>query len=89
MESVLRHIRNETDMDLLFRGHSIVGPVVTVYDYLQYLTCAKFVTPLITERLGRLNEEKAPLLDGKPPPVSPWAARAVYAPGADTASACR
>ncbi len=45
----------------------VLGPIVTAYDYLQYLKCAKFFLPLIHERLGQLQKEKLPLFDPKVP----------------------
>ena len=51
----------------LDRG-SIIGPILTVYDRMQYLTISKFVLPLINERLKQLEPlgEKLPLYDQKP-----------------------
>ena len=51
---------------------SVLGPVLLGYDYLQYSNIAKFILPLVNERLGLLEkeEEKLPLYDKKKP-VSP------------------
>lgn len=48
--------------------YRVLGPIITIYDYLQYRTCAKFVLPIVNERLQQLkpSNEKLPLFGRKP-----------------------
>ncbi|KAI0000261.1 cytochrome P450 [Xylariaceae sp. FL0662B] len=47
----------------------IVAPVFTLYDYVKYLQCRKFLLPIIRERLSQLKNSQAnlPLVDSKHP----------------------
>ena len=50
---------------------SILGPIITWYDKLHYLNCAKYIVPMIEQRMEQLAEnEMSPSLSYKEP-VSP------------------
>ncbi|KAI1082512.1 cytochrome P450 [Whalleya microplaca] len=46
-----------------------VAPIFTLYDYIQYLRCSRFMMPIIQDRLARLRDSQAnlPLAGSKSP----------------------